>query len=50
MKFKDFFGKPIENKKTKQNILSPKKNILKKEGITFDELLNMELKLKKGKK
>jgi len=46
MKLKDFFGKIVENKKTKQNILSPKKRILKENNISVDDLLNMKVNVK----
>ena len=46
MKLKDFFGKIVENKKTKQNILSPKKRILKENNVSIDDLLNMKVNVK----
>ena len=49
MKLKDFLGKVVENKRNKQQVTTFKKGILKKEGKTTEDLLNMKVdfKLKK---
>lgn len=49
MKLKDFLGKVVENKTNKQKVTTFKQKILKKENITPEDLLNMEVdfKLKK---
>ncbi len=49
MKLKDFLGKVVENKRNKQKVTSFKQKILKKENITPEDLLNMDIdfKLKK---
>lgn len=43
MKLKDFFGKPVKNKKSGQTNASIKKTSLKKLGLTEEELFNMEI-------
>ena len=49
MKLKDLLGKPVKNKKNKQEVTTFKKRELKGIGITSDDLLNMRIdfKLKK---
>ena len=46
MKLKDLLGKVVENKKNGQLNTNLKKNILKKAGISKDDLLNMKIDTK----
>ena len=47
MKLKDFLSNVVENKNNGQLNTCLKKNQLKKAGISQEELLNMNIKLKK---
>ena len=46
MKLKDFLSKVSENKRNGQLVTCLKKNKLKKEGISKEELLNMNIDTK----
>jgi len=46
MKLKDFLSSVVENKKNGQLTTSLRKNKLKKEGVSKEELLNMDIDIK----